>query len=174
MRQRRIVLVFGLLTALFASGYGAMFTALDDFRDEYGIASGSLGIVVAVGFFSSFGAQVLLAPLADRGRARQMVFLGVALDIIGVVAMGVAQNVWLLGLARLVMGLGAGTALPSLRRIIVLADPDHLGSNMGRLLAADVAGFALGPAISAILVDPFGLAAPFLVIAAATAACVPF
>ncbi len=173
MRQQRIVLVFGVLTALFASGYGVMFTALDDFRDEYGIASGSLGIVIAVGFFSSFGAQVLLAPLADRGRARQMVFLGVALDIVGVLGMAVAKDVVLLALARLVMGLGAGTALPALRRIIILTDPEHLGSNMGRLLAADVAGFALGPAISAVLIGPFGIPAPFLVIAVATAACVP-
>lgn len=173
MRQQRIVIVFGVLTALFAAGYGVMFTSLDDFRDEYGIGSGSLGIVIAVGFFASFGAQVLLAPLADRGRARQMVYLGVALDIAGVVGMALARDVVLLALARLVMGLGAGTALPALRRIIVLADPEHLGSNMGRLLAADVAGFALGPAISAVLVGPFGIPAPFLVIAVATAVCVP-
>lgn len=173
MRQQRIVLVFSVLTALFAAGYGVMFTVLDEFRDEYGISSAALGVVVAVGFFSSFAAQVLLAPLADRGHARHMVYLGLALDIAGVVTMAAARDVTVLIIARIVMGLGAGAALPSLRRIIVLADPEHLGNNMGRLLAADVAGFAAGPAISAVLVGPFGIPAPFLVIAVSTLVCVP-
>ena len=31
MRNRRIVLTFGLLSALFASGYGVMFTMLDEY-----------------------------------------------------------------------------------------------------------------------------------------------
>jgi len=44
---------------------------------------------------------------------------------------------------------------------------------MGRLLAADVFGFAIGPAISAVLVGPFGIPAPFLVVAAATLILLP-
>ena len=69
MSQRRVILTFSLLTALFAAGYGVMFTMLDDFRDEYGISEGALGMVVAVGFFASFASQVFFAPLADRGHA---------------------------------------------------------------------------------------------------------
>lgn len=150
-----------------------MFTVLDDFRDEYGISGGSLGAIVAVGFFASFFAQIFLAPLADRGHARRLVIVGTVLDVAGLVAMAVASDVAVMILARIVMGVGAGAALPALRRIIVLADPDHLGQNIGRLLAADVAGFALGPAISAVLVGPFGISAPFLLIAVATTAFVP-
>ena len=71
------------------------------------------------------------------------------------------------------MGLGAGVAIPAARRIVILADPDNLGSNIGRLLAADVAGFAMGPAISAVLVGPFGIPAPFLLIVVAIVACLP-
>jgi MFS family permease len=71
------------------------------------------------------------------------------------------------------MGIGAGVAQPAIRRIVILADREHLGGNIGRLLASDVAGFAFGPAISAVLVGPFGIAAPFLVIAAATVLCLP-
>ena len=173
MQHRRLVLTFGLLTALFAAGYGVMFTVLDNFRDTYHIAESSLGLIVAVGFFASFAAQVLFAPLADRGHARQLVFVGMVLNIVGLMAMAAGKTVVVLMLARIVMGLGAGCAQPALRRIIILADPDNLGSNIGRLLAADVAGFAAGPAISAILVGPFGIPAPFLVIAAATVACIP-
>ena len=173
MHNRRIVLTFGLLTGLFASGYGVMFTLLDDFRDKYHIAESSLGLVVAVGFFASFVTQVFFAPLADRGHARRLVYIGMLLNVVGLLAMAVGHRVeWLL-LGRLVMGFGAGIAVPAIRRIVILADPENLGQNIGRLLAADVAGFAVGPAISAVLVGPLGIPAPFIVIAAATVACFP-
>jgi MFS family permease len=71
------------------------------------------------------------------------------------------------------MGLGAGMAVPAARRMVILADPANLGANLGWMLSADVAGFAMGPAVSAVLVEPFGLAAPFLVIAAAMALYLP-
>lgn len=173
MPGRRLVLTFGLLTALFAAGYGVMFTVLDDFRDKYGISAASLGLVVAIGFFSSFLAQVLLAPLADRGHARRLVFVGLLGNVAGMVAMAFAHNVWALLAARLVMGLGAGMAVPAVRRIVILAQPERMGTNLGLLLACDVGGFAAGPAVSALLVGPLGLAAPFLVIAALTVVCLP-
>lgn len=174
MSSRRLVLSCGALTATFAAGYGVMFTVLDDFRNDYGISAGALGAVVAAGFFTSFLAQVLIAPLADRGHAKRLVFVGIAAEIAGLLIMAVGKDVLVLLAARVVMGVGAGTALPSLRRIVILADPQNLGGNVGTLLAADVAGFATGPAISAVLVGPFGIAAPFVVIAVVTAAFVPF
>ena len=65
-------------------------------------------------------------------------------------------------------------AVPAIRRIVISADPVNLGHNLGRLLAADVAGFAAGPALSAVLVGPFGIPAPFIVIAVANVALLPF
>ena len=46
---------------------------------------------------------------------------------------------------RFVMGVGVGMAVPAIRRIVILGDPVNLGHNLGRLLAADVAGFAARP-----------------------------
>jgi len=173
MRTRSVVVVFGSLTALFASGYGVMFTVLDEFRDQYGISEGALGLIVAMGFLSSFVAQVTLAPLADRGHARLMIIIGMALNVAGLLGMAFGKTVLLLLAARFIMGSGVGLAYPASRRIVILAEPDRLGQNLGRLLAADVAGFAVGPAISAVLVGPFGIAAPFLLIAVLTVALYP-
>jgi MFS family permease len=173
MRTRSVVVVFGALTALFASGYGVMFTVLDEFRDQYGIGEGALGLIVAMGFLSSFLAQVIIAPLADRGHARLMIALGMAFDIAGLLGMAYGSTFVVLLTSRFVMGVGVGLAYPATRRIVILADPDRLGQNLGRMLAADVAGFAAGPAVSAVLVGPFGIAAPFLVIAGLTAAMYP-
>jgi MFS transporter, DHA1 family, tetracycline resistance protein len=173
MRSRSVVVVFGTLTGLFASGYGVMFTVLDEFRDQYGISEGALGLIVAMGFLSSFVAQVTIAPLADRGHARLMIVLGMVFNVAGLLGMAYGTNVMVLLLARFVMGTGVGLAYPAARRIVILADPEHLGRNLGRMLAADVTGFAVGPAISAVLVGPFGIAAPFLLIAVLTVAIYP-
>lgn len=173
MHGRRLVLTFGLLTSLEAAGYGVMFTMLDDFRDEYGIGGAALGSIVATGFFAAFLAQVLLAPLADRGHARRLVYLGMLANIVGLLGMAFGSTVGILLIARFVMGVGAGMVVPAVRRIVILAEPDQLGANLGLLLSADVAGFAMGPAISAVLAGPFGIPAPFLVIAALTVACLP-
>ena len=173
MRTRSVVVVFGTLTALFASGYGVMFTVLDEFRDQYGIGEGALGLIVAMGFLSSFLAQVTIAPLADRGHARVMIVLGMVFNVAGLLGMAYGSTFVVLLVSRFVMGVGVGLAYPAARRIVILADPDHLGQNLGRMLAADVGGFAVGPAISAVLVGPFGIAAPFLLIAALTVAMYP-
>lgn len=173
MRTRSVVVVFGALSALFASGYGVMFTVLDEFRDQYGIGEGALGLIVAMGFLSSFVAQVTIAPLADRGHARLMIVVGMAFNVAGLLGMAYGTTFIVLLTSRFVMGVGVGLAYPAARRIVILADPDRLGQNLGRMLAADVAGFAAGPAVSAVLVGPFGIAAPFLVIAALTVAIYP-
>jgi MFS family permease len=158
---------------MLAAGYGVMFTVLDDFRYEYGIEPKRLGVIVAVGFFSSFLAQVLIAPLADRGYARRLVFLGVLLNAVGMVGMAFGTRAAPLMLARFVMGLGAGTAIPAVKRIVILAEPDNVGRNLGLVQSSDIFGFAFGPAISAVLVGPFGLSAPFLVLVVVSLLCLP-
>jgi MFS family permease len=159
------VFTFALTMGLVASGYGVMFTVLDDFRDEYGIAEYWLGVIVGIGFFASFASQMLLAPLADRGHARALVVWGLGLTVVGLVTMAFGRDVPVLLLARVTMGLGAGMAQPAIRRIVISGDRANLGSNLGLLLSADVAGFAAGPAVAAVLVPLFGIPAPFIVIA---------
>jgi MFS family permease len=147
--------------------YGVMFTMLDDYRDEYGISESGLGLVLAIGFFAAFVGQITLAPLADRGHAKRMMIMGFALVVVGCLVMAFGTTLIALLSGRLIMGVGSGMSLPALRKIVIVSDPDNLGSNMGRLLSVDIAGFALGPMLSAVLIGPFGLASPFLVISAA-------
>jgi len=147
-----------------------MFTMLDDYRNEYGIAEAGLGFVVAVGFFASFFSQIIIAPLADRGRAKQLLVLGFVLTVLGCLGLGFGSTLSVLLISRIVMGVGAGMALPALRRIVIVSDPENLGTNMGRLLSVDVAGFAIGPMISALTVGPLGIEAPFLLIGGAVVA----
>ena len=171
--RKLLGLLFGSQAVLSAS-YGAMFTVLKDFRDEYHINESGLGLIVATGFILSFVAQLTLAPLADRGHARTMMTFGVAIAALGTAGMAVGQSLAFLMGSRAIMGVGTGMAIPAIRRVIILARPNEVGSNLGRMLSIDVCGFMAGPIISAITVDRFGLSAPFWLIAGLTAAAVPW
>jgi MFS family permease len=165
VNKQRIV-----LTLLFAIGsssclYGVMFTMLDDFRNNFGIAESALGFIVGVGFFTSFLGQVSIAPLADRGRAQRLIILGLSLEVIGCIGMALGKTFIILLISRIIMGFGAGSALPALRRVIIVADPENFGRNLGRILSFEVAGFASGPVISVIFAEFFGIPGPFIFLA---------
>ncbi|MFM8451984.1 MAG: MFS transporter [Acidimicrobiaceae bacterium] len=158
------------MTLLFAIGsssclYGVMFTMLDDFRNNFGIAESALGFIVGVGFFTSFLGQVSIAPLADRGRAQRLIIFGLGLEVIGCIGMALGETFIILLISRIVMGFGAGSALPALRRVIIVADPENFGRNLGRILSFEVAGFASGPIISVVFAEFFGIPGPFVFLA---------
>lgn len=169
-----LFLAFGGMMASLAAGYGVLFTIVDDYRDEYGISETSIGVVIGVGFIAAFISQLLIAPQADRGHARKVVLFGVAINIVGLLLMAAGTTLIPILIGRIISGVGIGAAGPAVRRIVILADREHLGQNIGRLQAAEVFGFAMGPAISAVMVGPFGIPAPFIAVAAITAVLLPF
>ena len=162
--------MLALLPGLGSASYGVMFTVLADYREKYMISETTLGFIVSVGFFTSFFSMLVLSRFADRGHAKQLVVIGGLLTAGGSIGMGTGQTAVALFVARVLLGFGAGMLVPSVRRLVIVADPDNMGRNLGLLLSVDVGGFALGPALSALTVDRFGLAFPFLVLAAAVAA----
>lgn len=151
-----------------AAGYGVMFTMLDDWRSEYGIQETGLSMIIAVGFFTSFVAQLTIAPLADKGHARKLLSLGMLANAVGAVIMAFGESLPAFLLGRFVMGLGAGIAIPAIKRIVIVSDQENIGRNLGRGVSIEVAGFAIGPVIAALTVDTFNLAAPFIIITVLT------
>jgi MFS family permease len=169
-----ILFAFGGLNATLAAGYGVLFTIVDDYKSEYGIDETSIGLVIGIGFLAGFVSQIVFAPFADRGHARTVVVVGVFVSVAGLLLMAIGTSLIPILLGRIVNGLGVGAATPAVRRIVIIADPTNLGTNLGRLLSADVFGFAMGPAISAVLVGPFGIPAPFIVVSVVALVLLPF
>lgn len=164
MPRKRLLLALFTAIAVKSSAYGVMFTMLDDYREQFGISEGALGLVIAIGFFTSFFAQITIAPMADRGRSRQLIFIGLSLAIVGNFAMAFSDSLPELLGSRFLSGVGLGCALPAMRRVIIVSDREHLGRNLGRVLSCEVGGFAAGPVVSMVLVGPFGIPAPFIFI----------
>lgn len=162
------IYLYALIASMCSAGYGIVFTLLDNYRNDDHISSTVLGLVIGTGFASGFVAQVALAPLADRGHAKRLVVIGTTVYILGLVGMGFAHQPWSLIAMRFVTGTGFGMVAPAIRRIVILTDHANVGRNLGRLMAFEVAGFAAGPALAAITVGPWGVAAPYLITAAIT------
>jgi MFS family permease len=169
-----IILAFGGLSATLAAGYGVLFTIVDEYNTEYGIDETAIGVVIGIGFLAGFVSQIVIAPYADRGHARSVVVIGVVVSVLGLLLMAVGTTLTPILLGRIINGVGVGAAAPAVRRIVIIADPANLGSNLGRLLSADVFGFAMGPVFSAVLVGPFGIAAPFIAVGAISLVLLPF
>ena len=170
MHTKRLILLLQIAVGVLAAGYGVMFTMLDDWRSEYGIQEAGLSMIIAVGFFTSFFAQLTIAPYADKGHARKLMALGMASNAIGALIMAFGNTLPAFILGRFIMGIGAGVAIPAIKRIVIVSDPENVGANLGRGVSIEVGGFAIGPVIAALTVDSINLAAPFLLIAVLIAA----
>jgi MFS family permease len=162
--QRRL-LPYCVVTGSMSLGYGSIYTLLADLRDRYGFTEAELGIITAAGFLAGFVAQLTLARLADRGRARLLVRGGILVAMAAMVGSAVATTFWVFLVTRLLLGLGSGAVGPAMRRIVITRDPDAVGANLGRLASFDVAGFVLGPLVAGFMAEAFGIRAPFIFLA---------
>ncbi len=143
-----------------------VFPALSDLQDRYGFSNGGLGVISAAGFFASFLVQLLLAPLADKGRQRTFVLTALLLASAGSVMFAFGTTLWMFIAARAVAGVSLGLSGPAVRAIVGGLDRNRAAERLGRLRGIELAGFTGGPLIGALLIEPFGLRGAFLVFGA--------
>ena len=104
--------IFGGMAVVFAS-FGAVFVLIADLQDGSASPTGASGLVVAASFGVSFVAQVTLARLADRGRARLLLRGGLVLGRRWAwSASPVGELAGSLVVARAVIGLGGACSCP--------------------------------------------------------------
>ena len=169
----RRLLPYFCLVALVMMSLGGIFTLLGEFRDELGFEEWQLGVMVGSGFLIAFVAQVSLARFSDRGHSASMIRIGLVGLAAGTGIMAVAESyAWFL-VARGLLGIGAGTLLPAVRRIVVVSNPQDLGRNLGLMGSFDVGGFLIGPIVAGILAHFFSFRTPFVVFAVLTLLFVP-
>lgn len=136
---------------------------LGELRSELGFTEGQIGITVACGFFGSFVAQISLSRLADRGHARIMASIGIAVGGLGLIGLALFTNFLAWSILRAIIGFAGGLTVPGLRRAASVLDPDNVGENLGRLVAGEMSGWMIGPIVAALLALQWGFRTPFLV-----------
>lgn len=168
------VLPYQLVIAVEGAAIGGVFALLPEIRDTFGLSDTGVGAIAAAGFLAAFVTQLAVAPLADRGHAPTMIRVGLVGSALSLVWFTLGDELWELVAARAALGAAGGMMIPAIRRAVVTADRTRVGANLGRLASFEVGGFVLGPAISGALAEVGGLDLPFLVMAAITAAFIPY
>ncbi|MDP6492283.1 MAG: MFS transporter [Acidimicrobiales bacterium] len=162
------LILFGM-----SAGLASVMTLLAEFRNQLGFSQFGIGLGIASGFVAAFVASVALAPQADRGRAPLMLRSGLLLGIAGLLVVALTNDLWHFVVGRALFGLAFGIAHPAARRTVIVADPENLGRNVGRLGAFDVAGFVVGPSVAALLHALGGFRLPFWVMAVLLTLLIP-
>ncbi len=167
------LLTWQAIFALASAAIGGVVAVLPLLRDTYDLATTAVGVIAGAGFLAAFAGQGIIAPLTEDRRRRPLIVVGLTVTVLGLLAMAVGENTWQFVLARLAIGSGTGVLIPTVRAIVAAADSDRLAENQGRLVVGEMFGFVVGPAVTALLADWFGLTVAFVVLAAALAAFLP-
>ena len=163
-REPRL-LSYYLAQGLCMGSLASVITLLGDIRDAFELSETQIGLIVGAGFFTAFVTQITLGRVADRGHAPLMVRLGLVAAAASMIGFAASSGFWTLVGSRAMLGIAIGVAQPAIRRTVILADPTHIGRNLGRLGVVEVIWFALTPAAAAVLADATNLDAPFYAMA---------
>src|SRR5262245_65396369 len=131
-------------------------------------------MIGAAGFAAGFFAQAFLSRFADRGHLRTLLGGGIGVALLGLAGMIAAERLWEFVAARVLLGLGAGSVGPAVRRIAVTRDPARAGHALGWVGVFEIGGFLLGPVLASLLDRFWGLRAPFVALVALLIKIGPF
>jgi MFS family permease len=149
--MRRLVLLLSAIVALDIMFFAALAPLLPHFVTEYGLSKGAAGLLSA-----SYAAGVLAASVpggvaASRFGPRQAALGGVALTAAASLAFALSHDVWMLGAARLLQGVGSAFSWSGALAWLVAAAPrERRGALIGATMGAAVFGALLGPVLGAI------------------------
>jgi MFS family permease len=143
------------------------------YADRFGLSKLDAGVLLASASLTILASSIPATMLSDRYGARSVTLVTVALMAVADVVQGIAGSFGMLLVARLLFGIAFGTLWVSgVAWLAEEAGPKQARALSLTITTAGLGGIA-GPAFAGVLVQRFGLAAPFLVCAAATAALVP-
>ncbi|HKY16180.1 MAG TPA: MFS transporter, partial [Microthrixaceae bacterium] len=173
MRSLNRLAVLAVANLALVSGITVVLPLLPELQEQNGLSTTQLGIVAGVSFFAGLVGQLGLARYVDRGYARHLLIAAAITTAISLVGISLARGLWDLVAARFVEGLGYAMFTPAARTVVAAHDPSRMGTNLGRLSGAELAGVVVGPMLGAILAQAFGLHVPFLVLAVVMLALLP-
>lgn len=168
MRDRRVVILFLTLFTVMV-GFGVIIPVLPFYVLHFGASSLHLGLLMATFSLMQFICAPYWGTLSDRVGRRPVLLVGLGGYVLSFVIMALANDLWVLFLARVVGGgLSSATLPTALAYIGDTTSHRDRGSGMGLMGAAMGLGMIFGPAIGGGLAA-FGITAPFFFSAGLTA-----
>jgi predicted MFS family arabinose efflux permease len=168
----------GLVLLIFASGYCLAYVyrtipALlsEPLVKELGLTLGNLGVLTAAFFFSTAALQLPIGVWLDRYGPRRVQGLLMFSAVVGAAICGVADNIILLTIARMLIGIGAaGGFMAGLKAIALWFPPERVALANSWLVMLGSFGACLASWPAATIVAEIGWRGLFFLLAGLTAA----
>ncbi|MEL7451041.1 MAG: multidrug effflux MFS transporter [Pseudomonadota bacterium] len=161
--RTRFILTLGMLTSMSAFTVDLSLPALPAAADALGTSMSSIQSVVGL-YIAGFGLGQLPAGfMADRVGRRPVLFVGLAVFIVGGIVSGLATSSGALLASRFVQGLGGASAAVLARTIVRdVSQGTHAARLMSLLIMLVTAAPMLAPTLGGLLVDLSNWRSPFL------------
>ena len=164
---RSPALIALLVTAFFvALGFGLVVPIIPTFARELNATLDQAAAVVSAFALVRLASSAPAGWLSDRVGSRRLIIAGPLIVGASSAAVVAADSYWELLTYRGIGGVGSAAFVVGLGQYLVLTIPNReRGRAQGLLQGAFLSGGASGPAVGGLLVDRFGLTAPFLIYA---------
>ncbi|GAA4719910.1 MFS transporter [Brevibacillus fulvus] len=142
-------------------GIGLIIPVLPQYMLEFGASGSTLGYLVAAFGLTQFIFSPLAGELSDKYGRKIMIVSGLVLFTVSQWIFGIADEIGMLYLSRLLGGIGASLMIPSMMAYVAdITNEQNRGKGMGWLGAAMSLGFVIGPGLGGFLAG-YGLRVPF-------------
>src|SRR3954453_4920174 len=149
--MRRLVLLLSAIVALDIMFFAALGPLLPHFVSQYGLSKSAAGVLSATYAAGVLAASVPGGLAASRYGPWQAALGGDALTAAASLAFALAHDVWMLGAARLLQGVGSAFSWSGALAWLGAAAPrERRGALIGATIGAAVFGALLGPGLGAI------------------------
>ncbi len=153
MKTNRYSLTILFFTMLIVNtGFGVILPILPYYAQSMGASATMLGLLAATYATIQFIFAPVWGRLSDRVGRKPILLIGLVGFCISFLIFGLASQLWMLFLARIIGGLLSSSTLPTaLAFISDTTRPDNRARGMGLLGAAGGIGMILGPALGGFL-----------------------
>lgn len=149
--MRRLVLLLSAIVAVDIMFFTALAPLLPHFVSRFDLSKGEAGVLSATYAAGVLAASVPGGLAASRLGPRHAVLGGIALTAAASLGFALAGNVWVLGAARLLQGVGSAFSWAgALAWLVASAPRERRGELIGTTMGAAVFGALLGPVLGAI------------------------
>jgi multidrug resistance protein len=164
-KKNKIIPILSLVMVVNALGYGIMIPLLYPFASKFGLGPIGLGLLFASFSFFQFLATPVIGRLSDRYGRRPLLIFSLFGTSVSLAMIGLAPNVLILFLARILDGISGGNNSVAQAIIADVAEGEDRTKAFGMLGASFGIGFLLGPVLGGLL-STYGMHLPFMVASA--------
>lgn len=169
-QNNKTLLIISLVAIVNALGYGIIIPLLYAYGTHFGVSAFQSGFLFASFSLAQFISTPIIGRLSDKYGRKPLLFISVLGSALSFLTFALAQNAFMLFLARIMDGITGGNISVAQAVISDTTEPKDRAKWFGVLGASFGMGFLVGPAIGGYL-STFFIQAPFYLATVVSLAC---